>query len=972
MTRTAAPSLQVAPGEVVVVRDAEWLVTKTEQTVSGTLVRGIGLSELVRDTTAAFYSDIDDIRVLDPAAAEVVADTSSRFTDARLWLEATLRRQPVATADDRLAVSTRMLVDPLDYQLAAVRKALDPERLRPRLLIADAVGLGKTIEIGMILAELARRGQGERILVVTPKHVLEQMQRELWTRFALPFVRLDSVGLQRVRRLLPATRNPFSFFTRVIISIDTLKQDQYRAYLEQHRWDAVVIDESHNVTGDGTLNNQLARTLAPSTHALILASATPHNGRRESFAELIRLLEPSAVRPDGSFDDDAVRRLVLRRHRHSPEVEAQVGPMWAERKEPRNLLVPATAAENALANELARVWLHPASGASPYSGENTGLFPWTLAKAFLSSPAALRETVRNRVARLRDTGGSEAAGERRALERLDELAAAAVEAGSAKLGKLIDELRRIGVGRGERERVVVFSERVATLHWLRDELRAALKLDDAEIRVLHGGLSDVEQQEIVEQFKQASAPIRVLVTGDVASEGVNLHSQCHEMIHFDIPWSLIRIEQRNGRIDRYGQRTSPQITTLLLDLDHERFAGDARVLARLMEREHEAHLALGESASLMGEYSAQAEERAIIEVLRGAQEFDEVVRAPEAVLADPASLEAMLAAMLDGPAEPAAGEAPTTPPTGLFANDAEFFGAALATAYPAGPGRALGDGGVGLVDETAARTLVLTPPRDLQRRLEVLPQSYLVERGVAERLRVTTSAALANRSLREAQDSATSGSLWPTEHYLGPLHPLLDWAADKTLSKLGRNEVFAVRGAVAVPTIALLATLTDARARTVAMIHLTQQVLDAANGGMFVSVHTNAAAMLASIGVTADAALANPGPVDTAPLQPLIARAVRETTAFAEHQAEATSADIDRRVGEWHDRLESWRHDAAALVQRRELKERSSEITGEHELADSMRPRHLAVRPLVVVVPADWPSAPAGPRIDAKEGRDGE
>ncbi|NLT27414.1 MAG: DEAD/DEAH box helicase, partial [Microbacteriaceae bacterium] len=266
------------------VRDAEWLVTKAEQTTSGTLVR---------DTTAAFYSDIDDIRVLDPADATVVADRSSRLRDARLWLEATLRRQPVASPDDRLTVSTRMLADPLGYQLAAVRKALDPSNLRPRLLIADAVGLGKTIEIGMILAELARRGQGERILVVTPKHVLEQMQRELWTRFALPFVRLDSLGLQRVRQLLPATRNPFSYYPRVIVSIDTLKQDQYRAHLERHRWDAVVIDESHNVTGDGTLNNRLARTIAPNTNALILASATPHNGRKESFAELIRLLEPS-------------------------------------------------------------------------------------------------------------------------------------------------------------------------------------------------------------------------------------------------------------------------------------------------------------------------------------------------------------------------------------------------------------------------------------------------------------------------------------------------------------------------------------------------------------------------------------------------------------------------------------------------------------------------------------------------------
>lgn len=159
------------------------------------------------------------------------------------------------------------------------------------------MGLGKTIEIGMILSELVRRGRGDRILVVTPKHVLEQMQMELWTRFALPFVRLDSSGIQRIRQILPASRNPFTYYKRVIISIDTLKSDRYVAHLRKQRWDAVVIDESHNVTNSASQNNRLATMLAANTDALVLASATPHNGKAESFAELIRMLDPSAVSP---------------------------------------------------------------------------------------------------------------------------------------------------------------------------------------------------------------------------------------------------------------------------------------------------------------------------------------------------------------------------------------------------------------------------------------------------------------------------------------------------------------------------------------------------------------------------------------------------------------------------------------------------------------------------------------------------
>lgn len=976
-TQSAPPKqLQLAPGEVVIVRDAEWLVTNTEQTTSGTLVRCIGLTELVRDTTAAFYSDLDTIEVLDSSQAKVVADSSSQYRDARLWLEATLRRQPVPTLDSRLTVSTQMLTTPLNYQLTAVRRAFDPEKLRPRLLIADAVGLGKTIEIGMILSELVRRGQGERILIVTPRHVLEQMQREMWTRFALPFVRLDSVGLQRVRQQLPATRNPFSYFKRAIISIDTLKQDQYRAHLQKFHWDAVVIDESHNITG-ATLNNRLARTLAPNTHALILASATPHNGKAESFAELIRLLEPSAVAADGTFDQDAVRRLVLRRHRHSPEVQREVGADWAERKEPQNLLIAATPAENRLADHLAAVWLNP-KVSSPYSGNNKGLFPWTLAKAFLSSPVAFRDTVRDRMKRLSDSNPQQVR-ERQALQELDDLVAPVIEEGSAKLAELIRYLKQIGVGRRKPERAVVFSERVATLHWLREALKAEFNFGDEEVRVLHGQLSDVEQQEVVEEFKQASSKLRVLVTGDVASEGVNLHSQCHELIHFDIPWSLIRIEQRNGRIDRFGQRTPPQITTLLLDFDNDEFAGDVRVLKRLIEREHEAHRALGDTASLMGKYDSADEEEEIRKVLAGAKQFDDVVRSPEDVLEGNDGVDAFLATLfstgVEDPAEEtteqtteaavtnAAATGPVTiPPTGLFSDNADFLRTGLATTYSV-PSASLASHGVGLEDKPQQFTMSVTPPRDLVQRLRVLPQSYLTERKVTDKLTVTTSADMAVASLEQAQNSPTSISSWPAEHFLGPLHPLLDWTADKTLSKLGRNEVFAVRGDVMSPTVYLLATVADRQARTISSMHLTQT--HAGDNRFFANSHPDANTALAFLGVSADANLVNPGPVATGDLQQLIAPAVRQSLSFAEGLRGDIAESVEQRVHTWLERLSQWQQGASKLAQRQELAQRREAITDEEQLAESMRPHHLSVRPLLVVVPADWPAATQATGEDA-------
>ncbi|WP_444664295.1 SNF2-related protein [Cellulomonas sp. CW35] len=946
--------LVVAPGSVVVVRDEEWLVHSTEDTADGTLIRVQGVSELVRDLPAVFYTALDTIVPKDPRDATVVADASPRYRSARLWLESTIRKTPVPLTDARLTVSTQALADPLPYQQTAVRTALDPANLRPRILLADAVGLGKTLEIGMILSELVRRGRGERILVVTPRHVLEQMQQELWNRFALPFVRLDSAGIQRVRQKLPATRNPFSHYRRVIISIDTLKSDRYVHNLRKQRWDAVVIDESHNLTNPSTQNNKLARTLARTTEALILASATPHNGRTESFAELVRLLEPTAAAPDGDIRPDEVARLVVRRHRHSPEVAGVVGADWAERQEPHHVRVVASAAEDAVADELVRTWLHPAGGASPYSGRNESLFPWTLAKAYLSSPAALAESIRQRLSRLAAATGPAAETERAALRRLADLNAAVAR--SAKYDALLAHLRSIGVGKGSATRAVVFAERVATLTHLRAQLPTDLGLPADAVEIMHGGLTDEEQQAVVDRFKQASTPVRVLVTGDVASEGVNLHAQCHELVHYDIPWSLIRIEQRNGRIDRYGQKHPPRITTLLLTPSDERFSGDVRVLARLVDKEHEAHRALGDVASLMGTYDVKGEEEILTRVLAGQKDLDEVVRTPQQVAAgdDLAALFAQLTGGMPSAPAPAAPSAPATAPaadTGLFTTEVEFLEEALHAAFEeADPASPPAKGGVAWSRDAGFGTARLTPPADLRQRLEVLPQSYLTDRRVTESLVLATTAARGKERLSDALTDA-GGSSWPDAHFLSPLHPVLEWAADRALARLGRNEVFAVRGPVDGPTVLLQGTLTNRRGQVVAASWLTVEFPTAnADGLALVTAHDAAAEALAALGV--DGRRANPGPVpDAAGLRPFVRVAIDRATPQLDQHFEVAAEDVRLRVEQWATRLDEWDADARGYVQTKLLKERRLPVQEERDLVESMLPDRGLLRPLLVVVP---------------------
>src|SRR5699024_11110811 len=142
-----------------------------------------------------------------------------------------------------------------------------------------------------------------------------------------------------------------------------------------HKWDAVVIDESHNVTNTNSLNHRLADTLAKNTDALILASATPHNGKKESFAELIRLLEPTAVKPDGNLDEEAVKKRIVRRHRCPEDVKKEVRADWAEGKEPQARSGDATLEENAGAEEPDQI-RRPPTGHGAHSRKTNG-FPWT-------------------------------------------------------------------------------------------------------------------------------------------------------------------------------------------------------------------------------------------------------------------------------------------------------------------------------------------------------------------------------------------------------------------------------------------------------------------------------------------------------------------------------------------------------------------------------------------------------------------
>ncbi|MFC8664150.1 SNF2-related protein [Streptomyces sp. NPDC057199] len=796
------------------VRDEEWLVRNVTRTAhDGDRIEAVGVSEFVRDQEAVFFTALDDVQLMDPRRTKLIADDSPTFRRSRLFLEAVLRKTPLPQSERGLALADSFLLDPLPYQHRPAQLALSGRNLRPRMLIADVVGLGKTLEIGLTLAELIRRGRGERILVVTPQHVLEQFQHELWTRFAIPLIRLDSVGIERIQREIPAGRSPFTYFKRVIVSIDTLKNtDQYKHHLEHIRWDAVVIDESHNLINRGSLRNQLARLLAPQTDALILASATPHNGDARSFAELISLLDPAAIRDPERYDADDIKHLFIRRTKVSPEVREQMKGQWADRGPSESVHCAATPAEEKVFEELAQVWLPQDPSQSSVS--ESRLFPYTVLKSFLSSHVALAATVAARIKTLTTKEYAVPGPELAALHRLKDLTAGMVETDSAKFQALVEQLRAIGVGPKSDTRVVVFSERVQTLEWLRKAVPAALgfkgKALQEAARVMHGGLSDEQQMQCVEDFGLADTPVRMLFTGDVASEGVNLHRQCHQLIHYDVPWSLIRIEQRNGRIDRYGQSHQPQFRAMILTSEVDDAKDDRTVAERLLEREDEAHRSLGTAEAVSGLYRADAEEKSLIQdLLRGRtvdESLDATAKAAAAEDSGTDFLADFFGAVGDDPEE-VDDEAPPAPADvpRLFTGTREFIDEAVREVFPDAQRQLEMD-----LDQESG-LISFKPPSDLTHRMKALPPDYRREQRLHERLLVTLNRKLADLSLVRARESSTSS--WPEISLLTDLHPVVEWLTDKVLVRLGRQEAPVITADVDAPTYLIQGIFSNALGR---------------------------------------------------------------------------------------------------------------------------------------------------------------
>lgn len=756
-----------APGMRAVIRDEEWLIKKIEANSLGhQVLQCVGITPLVKNRDTIFLTDLEQIQIVDPASIQLIADSSPFFKRSLLYLESQWRQQ--LPTDTNLHIGHKAAMDPMPYQLDPTKLSL--QRPRQRILIADTVGLGKTLEAGILMSELIARGKGKRILVVTVKSMMTQFQKEMWNRFTIPLVRLDSNRIQKIRASLPSNYNPFFYYDKTIVSIDTLKRDvEYRTHLEKAYWDIIVIDEAQNVAERGdhqAQRSRLAKLLANRSDTMIMLSATPHDGRAKSFASLMNMLDPTAIADPENYTPEDIKGLCIRRFKN--DVKDQVNGSFLERQVTLEHCHASAQEEHAF-DLLAEMQLEMDAG----KAKNTGrLFKTNLEKSLFSSPAACCKSIEARLKKLYKKYTVDDISDIRLLEELHTALGQVTPENFTRYQKLLELLRSDSYGWNPKDpgdRVVIFTERIETMNYLAEHLRTDLGLKSSAIQEISGGMSDAEQQRIVEDFGRTESPIRILVASDVASEGLNLHYLSHRLIHFDIPWSLMVFQQRNGRIDRYGQQKRPDIRYLLIESNNKQIKGDMRIIEILIQKEEQALKNIGDPALLLGKFNVEEEETVIAEAIESGSDADTFAQSLDADAQEFNPFEALMAAASETEETAIEQLSETVSDETLF-TDKEYLEQAVQylNQTDSNPVQEL--------QTVSGLDIRLTP--EMERRLRALIPEEAMPQG--ETLRLSDDKAFCMEQMRTSMQKNMDEAAWPSSQYLWKLHPIFSWVNDKS------------------------------------------------------------------------------------------------------------------------------------------------------------------------------------------------
>lgn len=666
----AAPSLP-DPGQVVEVRGSTWAVANVQaqglprspaDEAAPQLNHVVDLQSLDEDRLGQQLSVIWELEVghtVTPAQGlpELINPkgfddpvTLAGFIDAMRW-------GAVTSADpNRYQAPFWSGVVVEAYQLEPLRRALASPRAN--LLLADDVGLGKTIEAGLVLQELFLRHRARTAVIVCPPSLSLKWQDEMRDKFGLQFTIVNSELMAEVRRTHGLHANPFLLYPRVIVSMAWLPQVRAQRLLrgvytqagspktaKQFAFDVLIVDEAHHVApssptaiagGRGyavdTQRTVAVRQLAEKCEHRLFLSATPHNGHPESFTALMEMIDPRRFSRGAILDHDALRDVTVRRLKKNLK-----GKGFKDR-EVKILPFTPDDGEQQMFSLLDEIVTRSAklNGTRPGGDIVTML----LKKRFLSSPFAFGMTLSHYLGtragrglgdddyddifgegqadeeeglweqdeseRLRESKGSDplSAAEPGQLEQLANWGLAHESRPDSRLEALIGFLDGVCRPDGKHwsgERVVVFTEYAHTVDWL---VRVLTQHGYADRLAVIQGATPTEDRELIRARFTAdptAEPVRVLVATDAAGEGIDLQNHCHRLVNFDIPFNPSRLEQRIGRIDRYGQTETPQVFHFVPDEKASTYAADADFMARIAKKIARVELDLGSANQVIGE-----------------------------------------------------------------------------------------------------------------------------------------------------------------------------------------------------------------------------------------------------------------------------------------------------------------------------------------------------------------------------------
>ena len=482
----------------------------------------------------------------------------------------------------------RLDIDPLPHQLHVAKKVVTSGS--PNWLIADDVGLGKTIEVGLILHALSQRNRCRRVLIVCPASLVRQWKEEMSIKFDRSF---EIYG----QNIMPDSPEELKNRDSIIVSIDLAKREKHlEMFAGAGTWDVIVFDEAHHLgrsdSGERTERFRLAELLRPLTPSLLLLTATPHQGKTGRFAALLELVRPD-LKPEISMlqlNPEIVGKIVIRNQK--PTVTDAEGNLIFRGHDTQRIQITPTPEMRDFDIALRR-YLRRGYGISQKgkAGRAIGFVMTTYRKLASSSLEAIRTALKRRLIRLQD---QEEFGHTGSVEdfltnddvdqhdNLNDLKAAFDHASffddeydmvanlvkqaeiltgqDSKLNEFLSTI--VGPLQEQNEPLLIFTEYRATQTYLHDAISNQFP-DIGKIGLIHGSMKIEEKMESVASFNDGKTS--VLISTEAGAEGLNMHKACHVLVNYDLPWNPSRLVQRIGRLYRYGQTKRVQVINVQVD-----------------------------------------------------------------------------------------------------------------------------------------------------------------------------------------------------------------------------------------------------------------------------------------------------------------------------------------------------------------------------------------------------------------------